>query len=116
MESELSKATQLGPRIAVVPLESSGVKWWGFPEMLTSPGDPGGKGALSSHHHSVCTLGPVPSDQRQELPQGKFGGDNGENTPESDCRYTHLRSLGMASQGDRDVSERLSLKRRERMA
>ena len=57
MESELSKATQLGPRIAVVPLESSGVKWRGFPEMLTSPGDPGGKGALSSHHHSVCTLG-----------------------------------------------------------
>lgn len=57
MESELSKATQFGPRVAIVPLESSGVKQWGFPEMLTSPGDPAGKGTLFSHHHSVCTLG-----------------------------------------------------------
>ena len=32
--------------------------------------------------------GPVPSDQRQGLPQGKFGGDNGENTPER--RDTHV--------------------------
>ena len=54
MESELSKATQFGPRVAIVPLESSGVKQWGFPEMLTSPGDPAGKGTLFSHHHSVC--------------------------------------------------------------
>lgn len=104
MESELSKATQFGPRVAIVPLESSGVKQWGFPEMLTSPGDPAGKGTLFSHHHS---------DQRQGLSQGKFGGDNGENTPERGRRYTRLGSLGMASQGDRDVSERLSLRRRE---
>lgn len=92
MESDFSKATQLGPRVAIVPLEPTGVKGWGSPEMPISPGDPAGKSGKGPYLHFIVQFvlwGSVLPDQRQGLPQREglihgVGGDNGENTPQTE--------------------------------
>lgn len=65
MESELSKATQLGPRIAIVPLESSGVKRGVSLKCSHPQGIQETKGPYLLIIIQFVLWGPVPSDQRQ---------------------------------------------------
>lgn len=96
VESDFSKATQLGSRIAIVPLDPLGVTDGGSPGILISPGYPAGKSGKGPY---LLLIIQFLLSQRQGLPQrGRlthgFGGDDEENTPKGVCRWADTNILG----------------------